>query len=454
MKTLHRAFAGLAAGFLVLLLSSTQAQAVHPCACQDVNNNGICDPGEPEVAADEWIGKKYISPHPFLVPSGCDHILPKAPGLTHIVATKIVFEGELAIAVVNSAPVVLEANPNVIPGAGLGDGSITVTGRIETGGQTDTRLFPDHTPENEAIHKRTITIVARGRTTGPSDQHGDGVCNFLGARLSTVTPTGSNDIGIHCDGDITIRGSKFVAARINMHAHIGAHSGLPGKIDARATGLGAVASLGEACDDPVMNLSNGALAPGNGNGILDAADFPCALNLGDLYPGTTTFVTLDQLRAFCEIAAGPNQFLAFNDPLLMFATGVLDLRGLPGPGAVGDTILIGRYEVKLASLTGDILLQNTNVSHGPPFPGPGGAHIKLASRPALYDLLYNDHEDFFGPFGTLSTPAVINIDSACLRSKNPIEYGDTGTTNVLGTPDAPPCAQYPADFVARDKFLN
>ncbi len=436
MIALYRSFAMLAAGALLLALSASPALAVHDCAFLDVNDDGAFDPGDIVVPTANWIGKTITVPHPFVVPAGCAHLFATSVGRTYVKATKIVFDGELRVFVRSGSPVVLEADPDAIAGAGLGDGSVSISGKIETGGQTGQALFPDHVAGNEAIHNRTITIIARGRTSPAAP----GTCAFSGAELVTQYPQGSNDIGVHCNGDIVVRKSKFLAGRINFQSMIGS-------IDARATGPSALVSLGDSCDDPARNQAPGK---GNSNGVLDVGDFPCMLDLGGLYPGTTTFADLEALLAFCTISGGNNEFIAFNDPLIMIAGKTLDVRGFSAAGGAGDNLLSGRYRVTLAAVDGDMLLQNTQINNlFAPAP-PLGAVITLASRPANgANRIDNDAEDFFGPF----TGGLYNIDSTCLRGPQKVRYGNL-TASVVGTPDPAPCKQFPADFVPMHDIIH
>jgi hypothetical protein len=426
MRRLARYSRVLVWGAMLVALSASPAAALHDCAFQDVNDDGAFEPGDIVVLTHDWIGKTITLRHPFVVPVGCDHAYVASIGRTHVKATKIVFEGKLEVFVRSSSPIVLEANPDAIAGAGLGDGSVTITGKLHSGGQSGQALFPDHVAGNEALHNRAITIVARGRTFPAAP----GTCVFSRADVSVEYPGGSNDIGVHCNGDMVIRRSAFTAARINMQS-------LNGTIDARSTGASAFVTLGESCDDPARNKVPGK---GNDNGLVDAADFPCILDLGGLYPGTTTFASKDALHMFCDIPAGPNAFTAFNDPLIMIAGQTLDLRGHVAPGGSGDTLLAGKYRVTLAAVGGDVLLQNTQINHGP-VPYPGGAVITLASRPATANRLDNDAEDFYGPF----TGGVYDVTSACLKSGQKVRYGDLAAA-LVGAPDAAPCKQVPADF--------
>ena len=437
MRVNVRSFVWFAAVLLLVTAAPVPASAAADCAFLDVNDNGINDAGDITLLDTAWVGTTFTSIHPFVLPAGCDITRLVPPGLTRVIATKITILGNLQFLVKTGGPIVLEANPDAIAGALLGDGSVTVQGTasavttIKTGGATG-NLFPDNVLGNEAIHNRAITIIARGRTAPAAP----GICTFSSAELDTILPGGTNDVGVHCNGDITFRNTKFTAARINIQS-------LFGFIDARSFGGTVGNALGNQCDDPTKNLTGN----GNLNGAIDAADFPCQLNLGALYPGVTTFADAAALAAFCGINEPPggfNAFLALNDPLTMIAQTVLDVRGSGAPGL--DTILTGRYRVVLGAITGDMLLQNTQVNHGPGIP-PGGAKIELTSKPTGVNRLQNDHEDFFGP-----ATGTIDITSACLSSGRRI-FVMTGYT-VNGVPDPAPCAQFPADFTFLLNLLN
>ena len=435
MRLSVRGFIWLAAVLLVVTVGPLPASAAANCAFLDVNDNGVLDGAEVALPDAAWIGTTATFIHPFVLPAGCDITRLVPPGLTRVIATKITIRAGLQMLVKTGGPIVLEANPDAIVGAQLGGGSVTIEGApttiatIKAGGTTG-NLFPDFVAGNEAIHDRAITIIARGRTAPAAP----GLCTFNNAELDTIIPGGTNDIGVHCAGDITFRNTKMTAARINIQS-------VGGAIDARSFGATAGNALGNLCDDPTFNLTGN----GNLNGIIDAGDFPCTLDLGTNYPGTTTFADATALALFCGInepPGGSNSFLALNDPLTMIAQNVLDARGTPG----NDTTLAGRYRVVLASVTGNVLLQNTQVNHGPGTP-PGGAKIELISKPTSLNRLQNDHEDFFGPGS-----GTIDITSACLSSGRKI-FVMTGDA-VNGVPDPAPCAQFPADFTFSLNLLN
>ena len=435
MRFSVRKLVWLAAVLLLATAAPVPASAATDCAFLDVNDNGVQDGAEVTLADAAWVGTTATFVHPFVLPAGCNITRLVPPGLTRVIATKITIHGNLQMLVKTGGPIVLEANPDAIGGAQLGDGSVTIEGTptaittIKAGGTTG-NLFPDFVAGNEAIHDRAITIIARGRTAPAAP----GTCSFNNAELDTIIPGGTNDIGVHCNGDITFRNTTMTAARINVQS-------LGGAIDARSFGATVGNALGNLCDDPAFNTTGN----GNLNGVIDAADFPCTVDLGANYPGLTTFADATALAAFCGIEPAPggaNSFLALNDPLTMIAQNLLDVRGTPG----NDTTLSGRYRVVLASVTDNILLQNTQVNHGPGTP-PGGAKIELISKPTSVNRLQNDHEDFFGPGS-----GTIDITSACLSSGRKI-FVMTGDT-VNGVPDPAPCAQFPADFTFSVNLIN
>ena len=76
-----------------------------------------------------------------------------------------------------------------------------------------------------------------------------------------------------------------MGSRINIQS-------LTGKIDGATIRRGRrLLSLAQLCDDPATNLTGN----GNNNGITDAADFPCDLNLG----GVVSFPDAAGLQAAC-----------------------------------------------------------------------------------------------------------------------------------------------------------
>jgi hypothetical protein len=212
---------------------------------------------------------------------------------------------------------------------------------------------------------------------------------------------------------------------------------LNGKVDARSFAPLVGNNLAHACDDPALNV----LAGGNNNGVLDAGDFPCQIDLAAL--GTSpVFANAAALAAFCldPTLGGANRFQAFNDPLIMIAKTDLDLHGVAG----GETEVLGKYRVMLVAENGNVNVAHTNVNHGP-VPVPGGAKIFVFSNPTSVVRLSVDLEDVGGP-----STGVTNIDGACFESANKVQMGRDGggALNVTGTPNPAPCKQFPADFNA------
>jgi hypothetical protein len=418
--------------------------AAADCAFQDVNDNGVFDSGTDIAVPDaSWIGTPFISNFPFVVPPGCDHILANAPGPLlgiRVIATKIVFQAKLKINKAGGRGIVFIADPSQVPAPVIGDGSIQIGPTSLAGPQAvivsggSDLFFPATVP---AVFQRSISLFASGK------------CTITNADIEGFVPTGSTEIGINCHDDIVFRGSTVIGSRVNIQS-------IAGVIDARSFAPAAAGNLGDLCDDPVKNLQGGAGAPGNGDGLPNAGDFPCKLDFAALGPGigVKTFPDQAALLAFCGASAigGPNVFQAFNDPLIMIAQGNLDLRGVASPDGSGDTKLRGRYRVTLASVTGDVLAQFTEINHQPSGLGvtpPSGARIEIAAHPTTVNRLPDDREDFIGP-----ASGTLNIDNACLQSVQKIVILNGMT--VTGTPDTtpptlaaptPPCAQFPADFV-------
>ncbi len=419
-----RTFAFILAGLLVLTFGATPARAAD-CAFQDANDNGIFDAGDTIVPAATWIGNPFTSTVPFVVPVGCEHILNVIPAPfpgVRVIAPKITFNGVLEILKAGGRGITFWADPAV--SGGVGDGSINIgdgatLARIEGGGVN--LIFTDTIP---AVFQRSLTFLAAGP------------CTINKASLRGFVPTGSTEIGMNCNGDIIFRASTVIGSRVNIQS-------ITGSIDARSFTALPVANLGNFCDDPVTNLT----ANGNNNGLLDAGDFPCQLDFNAIGPGigVKNFADAAALQAFCGAteAGGANLFAAFNDPLIFIAEKLLDLRG--GPGGA-DTILTGRYRVTMASVTDDVLTQNTQVNAGAGTP-PGGHRITVAAHPTSVNRLLNDREDFFGP-----ATGTLNIDGACYLSPNKVLVLNGMT--VAGTPDPAPCKQFPADFTFQANIIH
>jgi hypothetical protein len=304
-------------------------------------------------------------------------------------------------------------------------------GHILAGGNS-ANLFPN-AAGFEAVFNRSITLFARG------DAGSGGTCEFTSADIRTTVPEGINAIGVHCLGDATIKASTFVAARINIQS-------LTGKIDGSATS-GPLSFLGNLCDNPGTNLAGN----GNNNGVIDPPDFPCQLNLGAQFPGVTSFADAAALAAFCTIAppGGVNHFLAKNDPLLILAQGLLDLRGVD---ITNRTELQGRYRVTLGSVTNNVLLDNTDIGHVT-LPAPGGAKIQLSAGAPTVVRLPNDHEDFLGVTPPVIVgPGQITVQNACIKHSTLRIFVTNGDT-LVGVPDAT-CTVIPGDFQFVEDIIN
>lgn len=395
----------LAAGFPLLLVTPQDA-AAHDCACLDGNGDDLCgDVLDTPVPDSGWLsGPSSFPGSTFVVPTGCDHIVTTAPsGGIRVSADRVVFDGRL-ISTPNGGEGVLFIATNacvVSPGA-----------EIESGGLNK---LSTNVAGNEAIAKSSVAFKC-GTT-----------CDITQARLRGNPVLGSGKVGIKCEDDIRICGSTIRAAGINIQSN-------NGKINASVSGALGGPTIGEKCDDLVANQVNGAAPPGNGNGIVDAADFPCQVDLGAEFPGLTTFNNQGELTAFCAAApvCGPNLIEALNNPLIMISKLDLNLSGQLG----NENRIEGRFRVTLGAEDGDIDTSDTfiNNTSSP----PGGAKIWLFANPASVNRLPVDKEDFLGP-----SSGTTDIASACYESPNPVQVGQDagGAINLTGVPDPPPCAQ-------------
>lgn len=435
-RSLIRTSALVIAALIAFAFGAPSAHAALDCAFQDVNDNGVLDGGDVIVTDAQWIGKEFQSNHPFVVPAGCNVFLTSAPGPLlgiRVIAPKITIIGSVQIMTSGGRGIVLVADKSklTIPGpVGLGDESITIGPGVPSvtkvfAGGVDL-YFSSKFPNTPAVVGRSIAIFAVGK------------CSFSSADIEGTVPTGSTEIGIGCGGDVTFRGSTVRGSRTNIQS-------ITGEIDARSFAPVAAGTLGDACDDPVKNLQGGAAAPGNGNGVLDAVgDFPCVVDMTAF--GTKTFATLDALQAFCGASGrgGPNTFHAVNDPLIMIAQKDLDLRGAPSSPPpflnAGDTILQGHSRITLGSAQGNILASNTQINTTiPGFTPANGAAIEFGAGVTV-NRLPDDREDLIGP-----ATGTLDIADACIQAVPKIKFV-LGMT-VTGTPDPPPCDQFPADFL-------
>jgi len=397
------------------------------CAFEDVDDDGIFTSGTDIPVPDSaWIGgTAFLTNHPFVVPVGCNHTLVTPPlplqGVV-VTATKITFLGKLDYLSPGGRGITMVADPGSVPAPGLGNGDMIIGNGsadvlINAGG-VSTHL-PLTTP---GVPRKSVSLLATGD------------CQVLKASILGNRPIQNTMVGMLCTGDMVFRSATVIGSRVNIQS-------LAGFIDARSFAPPPGASLADRCDDPALNLVGGGGAPGNGNGVVDAGDFPCQLDLAAIGL-SPVFGDLNALAAFCAPTdpAGQNVFRAFNDPLVMIAgAGAgnnLDVRG----AATGRTSIVGRYRVTLAAEDGDVLTQNADIDHGEQLGlvAPGGARIWVFANPTSITRLPADREDFFGP-----STGITNVNNACYRSPNNVNVGQDGggLVNLAGTPQAPPCKQ-------------
>jgi hypothetical protein len=401
---------------VLMLLLLPHVSAAADCAFEDLNDNQVFDGGDILTPDAAWLGgAAFTTLNPWVVPVGCEKTLIGAPPAVvngvRVTAAKISFFGKLDYFPNGGRGVVFLATGDFTMGDGINPAHIRAGGI-------------------NALPANTIALAHRSIALG-----GGGDCLFRFADLITSAPAANTQVGIRCDGDLTFRNSSVIGSRVNIQS-------LFGKIDASngAGPPGGLLQLGALCDDPVTNLT----ANGNGNGLIDAGDFPCQLNLG----GVVNFADLPALQAACSpFAFTPgNVFRAFNDPLIFIA-------GAGGPENTLDlrfASLVGLYRVTLAAEDGAILTQNAAIDNGQQLgiSPPGGARVWVFADPTTVIRLPVDLEDFLGP-----SAAQTFIQDACYRSKNPINVGRDAANalNLVGTPAPAPCAQNPPDFV---KVLN
>jgi hypothetical protein len=394
--------------FLALLIPVV-SHAVD-CAFEDVNDNGVFDGGDIITPDASWLGGvPFVTVNPWVVPVGCDKTLLSGPAVTSGVvvnAGKITFNARLDYLPPGGKGVVLVAVGDLNVGDGLSPAVIRAGG------------FNGLPANSVALFHKSIALS------------GGGTCHFNIAEIRGNVPNGSTGVGILCGGDLVFRGTQVVGSRINIQS-------LNGKIDASngAGGGGGLLSLASLCDNPGTNLDGN----GNNNGVADAADFPCSLNLG----GVVQFADLPSLQAACtpfSIQPG-NQFRAFNDPAVFIAgagnvLNTLDLRGAS---------VVGKYRVTLAAEDASILTQDAVIDNGEQLGinPPGGARVWVFADPTSITRLPVDREDFAGP-----SAGSTFIENACYRSPNNINVGRDAANglNLVGNPAPAPCAQL-ADFV-------
>ncbi len=391
----------LAAG-LPMLFVTPQDAAAHACACLDGNGDDLCgNVADTPIDDNQWLNGPVSFPgQTFVVPTGCDHTKTTAPaGGISVTAQRIVFDGQLRSTPSGGEGVLFTATDACVvsPGAFIESGGIN-------------KLSPA-VPGNEAIAKSSIAFKC-GTT-----------CDIEGTLQNVPSILfASGKVGIQCGDEVKLCGARIDAAGVNIQS-------LNGEINAPVGGTAGPAGI--ACDDSVQNLVNGAAPPGDGDGTLTAADFPCQIQ----------FNNQDDITAFCAPveACGPTVIKARNNPLIMISKLDMDLSG--NSNHTADNVFLGHFRVTLAAENGnvdtsDTLIDNTVDGVAP----PGGAKIWVFADPTSINRLPVDKEDFLGP-----SSGTTDIDSACYTSPNPVQHGDGGAP-IVGTPDAPPCKQI-GDFV-------
>jgi hypothetical protein len=254
----------LLAAFLVAAMPGV-GHAAADCAFEDVNDDGLFNvaDGDLQVLDSQWLnGTAFVTKHPFVVPAGCvlpDLFVLKLPVFgVSVTATKITFLGSLNYVPPGGRGVVFIADPTKVPQPpGMGDGSFHIGDgvapnvKIEAGGYN---ALPINTI---AVAGKSIALI------------GTGNCFISKAEIIGNRPVQDTRVGVQCGGDLQIRDALIKGSRLNIQS-------LNGKIDARSFAPIVGNNLAEACDDPVLNIVAGK---GNGNGILDPADFQCQIDM-------------------------------------------------------------------------------------------------------------------------------------------------------------------------------
>lgn len=374
-----------------LLLSAEAVRppmaTAHPCACRDVNDDGVCDGSDVAVSDSEWLGgAAFIDPiNTFLIPGGCNHTLAAVPkGGVRVTARRVVIGGQLAITASGGSGVLFTALEDIA----LLPGSQIVSGGVNS---LSTTL-----PANIAIARASVGLKA-----GTS-------CTLLGTSLQGNPVTGSGQIGIQCGRDIRIEGSDLVAAGVDIHS-------LDGRILGRGGAGSSSISLLQECD-----------ARGNQNGLLDDGDFPCAIT----FPGGINAAAAGK-GAIASFCSPPNAIQTSNNPLVMVSRGDLDL-GHAGPGHV----VLGAYKVQLYAEDGDVDVSHATIANAfPPASPPSGAYIELAASPLGITRHPPLKEAVSGPY-----TGSVDVTETCLISKQAVRLRGT----AVGVPAQLPCLEAPA----------
>ena len=217
---------------LVFGLSLAQAPSVHAanCACLDLDDDGACTGADTALLDSQWLaGAPFTTTEPFLVPAGCNYVF--STGIVTIngvkvTAPKITFNGVLHITKPGGQGIRMIATGS--------DGFTSKGGALKSGGVNG---------EFAPLKKRSVMIVAE---TGP--------CTFINASLEGVSPAQGTNVGVKCQQDVVLRGSKFIGALVNVRS-------VAGKIDASTAPIdicGQVppaASLIASLNDPVILIA-------------------------------------------------------------------------------------------------------------------------------------------------------------------------------------------------------
>jgi hypothetical protein len=221
---------------LVLGFGLSQAQPAHAanCAFLDLNNDGLFNGADVVVPDNVWLnGVPFATTDPFVVPAGCNYLFTSGIVTTNgvrVSAPKITFNGVLHLAKPGGQGIRMVATGP--------EGFISDGGSLKSGG-VNAEFAPNK--------KRSVMVVAE---TGP--------CVFTNALLEGIIPTGSTNVGVRCQGDVIIRGSKLMGALVNVRSVAGKIEVATGPIDV----CGVVTfppSLIQSSNDPVILIAFGAL---------------------------------------------------------------------------------------------------------------------------------------------------------------------------------------------------
>lgn len=384
------------AGIPAVILAPPEARA-HNCACLDGNGDDACgNVADTPIDDNDWLKGPAVGlggnfgGATFVVPAGCDHTVTSAPGGgIHVIAGRLVFGGILLSTPNGGEGVLFQIAGDIVlqPGADIESGGINKLPNVLA---------------NAAVAKSSVGLQAGG------------TCTIEGATLRGRPETGSGQVGIGCQGLITIHGSNIIAAGVDIQSFTAA-------IDASCA--------------PGQNQGGGT-CPANGAGSA-CTSFPC----------TVTFNSINDVCAFCAPTVSDcNLIDAVNNPLVMIAKGDLNL-GATTVGPPRNTFE-SRFLMNLVSEDGNVILDNALVTNAITGTPSGGAKIFVFANPGSVARAPLFKEKSFGP-----STGTISIDGTCFESINKIRIGEDDANpnppfvQLLGTPEAPPCAQNPADFL-------